>query len=158
MGTRFDNRGIKEIGLITSVQSSTQTGITPGPTLEFDPDNLEYPSLHTEKEFFDPRPIEDGSSFPDESINDERVILIPHYETPVMPDLTLEDRYSLINEHHIWTVGDRYWKLADKFYGSSDLWWLIAWYNQKPTDAHVKIGDSIAIPMPIDKVLGLFYG
>jgi hypothetical protein len=156
MGTRFDNRTTKEIGLITSVQSSTQTGVTPGPTFEFDPNNQEDPSLHTEKQFLDPN--EDGGPSIGEPIDDERIEWVPHYETPKFPDLTSEDRYSLINEHHIWTVGDRYWKLSTKFYGSSDLWWVIAWYNQKPTDAHVKIGDSIAIPMPIDKVLGLFYG
>jgi len=157
MGTRFDNRGIKEIGLVTSVQNSIQSGLSAGPVAEEDPANQVHGQVPAaEKEFLEP--IDYGLPYSDEPIDDERVEWVPHYETPEFPDLTLEDRYSLINEPHMWTVGDRYWKLADKFYGSSDLWWLIAWYNQKPTDAHVKIGDSIAIPMPIDKVLGLFYG
>jgi|TARA_R110000824_G_scaffold11740_2_gene51400 hypothetical protein len=151
MGTRFDNRAIKKIIKATSIQDPSNSGILPGPIESFDPDN--DGKLYVEKEFFDP-------SEPDNpvDVSDERVELVSHYDTPFFPEITLEDRYSLVNEQHTWNVGDRYWKLASKFYGSSDLWWVIAWYNQKPTDAHVKIGDTIAIPMPIDRVLGLFYG
>tara|TARA_R110002110_G_scaffold98645_3_gene252411 strand:- start:590 stop:1021 length:432 start_codon:yes stop_codon:yes gene_type:complete len=83
---------------------------------------------------------------------------IDQYETPVYRPITLEDRYALNNIHHIWTVGDHYWKLANDYYGDPGLWYLIAWYNQKPTEAHVKIGDSLAIPLPIQDVMRLFNG
>ena len=83
---------------------------------------------------------------------------IVQYETPVYRPITLEDRYALNNIHHIWTVGDHYWKLANDYYGDPGLWYLIAWYNQKPTEAHVKIGDSMAIPLPIQDVMRLFNG
>ena len=54
---------------------------------------------------------------------------------------------------HLWKVGDRYWKLANEFYGDSRLWWVIAWFNKKPTESHVKLGDIIQIPFPLDIVL-----
>jgi len=82
---------------------------------------------------------------------------VDHYRTPAFEQLTLANRYSVQNIHHIWSVGDRYWKLAEKHYANPGLWWVIAWYNQKPTDAHVKIGDSIAIPLPLNRALKLFY-
>ena len=66
---------------------------------------------------------------------------IEHYSTPSFPELSIEDRYSLQNVHHVWTVGDHYWKLSHEYYGSTSLWWLIAWYNNKPTEGHVKAGD-----------------
>jgi nucleoid-associated protein YgaU len=43
--------------------------------------------------------------------------------------------------------------LAHKHYGDANLWWIIAWYNKKPTEAHVKMGDIITIPLPLDKVI-----
>ena len=51
---------------------------------------------------------------------------------------------------HLWTLGDRYYKLADKYYGDSTMWWVIAWFNRAPTEAHLKIGDIIIIPTPLD--------
>ena len=80
-----------------------------------------------------------------------------HYETPEFKPLTIENRKFVKNILHVWKIGDRYWKLASDFYGDPSLWWVIAWYNQKPTDAHVKIGDSIGVPLPLDRVLTLFY-
>lgn len=54
---------------------------------------------------------------------------------------------------HLWKVGDRYWKLANEFYGDSRLWWVIAWFNKKPTESHVKLGDRIQIPLPLSTVM-----
>tara|TARA_R110002020_G_scaffold265148_2_gene479920 strand:- start:5330 stop:5668 length:339 start_codon:yes stop_codon:yes gene_type:complete len=93
------------------------------------------------EEIFEPRGIEEAE----------------HYATPEFKPLENQERYSLVNEHHLWKVGDHYWKLAHIYYGDSSMWWLIAWYNQKPTESHVKIGDSIAVPLPLSKALKLFY-
>ena len=81
---------------------------------------------------------------------------VQQYTTPSSSPITIEDRYSLINELHIWKIGDRLPQLASKYYGDPGLWWLISGYNQKPTEAHFKIGDTIAIPLPIDRALTLF--
>ena len=54
---------------------------------------------------------------------------------------------------HIWKTGDRYYKLAAAYYGRPQLWWVIALYNQKPTEGHLKIGDVIKIPTSLDLLL-----
>ena len=83
---------------------------------------------------------------------------VRQYVTPSFTPVTVANRYSLTNEPHVWKIGDRLPKLASKFYGDPGLWWLIGWYNQKPTEAHIMIGDVLAIPLPLDRALTLFYG
>lgn len=53
---------------------------------------------------------------------------------------------------HVWGVGDRLSKLAHEHYGDARLWWLLAWFNGKPTDFHCRIGDTIRIPFPPEEV------
>ena len=89
-----------------------------------------------------------------EEFREERLTKnIRHYETPEMPYLSVRHRLSVSRLPHIWRVGDRYWKLASKYYKNPSLWWLIAWFNQKPTEAHLSIGDTILIPKPLSKIL-----
>ena len=45
-----------------------------------------------------------------------------------------------------WKLSSRFYKLADEFYGDPTLWWVIAFFNRKPTDFHAKLGDTIFIP------------
>jgi len=78
---------------------------------------------------------------------------IIHYNTRPLSFPTMKERQSLQRTTHIWQWGDRYYKLAHKYYNSSNLWWIIAWYNEKPTEAHVSIGDIIYIPLPLEKVM-----
>jgi hypothetical protein len=54
---------------------------------------------------------------------------------------------------HAWVTGDKYYKLADKYYKDPNLWWVIAWFNQRPTESHLTVGDVIQIPLPLDLVL-----
>tara|TARA_B100000676_G_C17441380_1_gene514349 strand:- start:207 stop:548 length:342 start_codon:yes stop_codon:yes gene_type:complete len=56
---------------------------------------------------------------------------------------------------HVWKVGDRFYKLAHQYYGDSRLWWILAWFNQKPTDSHVKTGDVVTIPLPLSRALAV---
>jgi len=58
---------------------------------------------------------------------------------------------------HLWKAGDKYYKLAHAYYGDSRLWWVIAWFNKKPTEAHVKSGDVVNIPTPLETILS-YYG
>ena len=69
------------------------------------------------------------------------------------PDVEEVGRFN--NVMHIWSTGDRLYKLASKHYGEPDLWWIIAWYNGTPTEGHLKVGDAIYIPKPLDKVYSL---
>ena len=59
--------------------------------------------------------------------------------------------FNVIN--HIWTVGDRFYKLAAEYYDDPTMWWVIALYNQKPTEFHANLGDTIFIPVPLESVL-----
>ena len=67
--------------------------------------------------------------------------------------LTPKDVESLTVVDHIWKVGDRYHKLAYKYYGSNDLWFLLAWFNKKPTEHHIAEGNTIHIPLPLERAL-----
>jgi len=89
-----------------------------------------------------------------ESFIEERDLkVIRHYRTPIISNPTTKQRRQLRNTRVVWKQGDRFWKLSSQFYGSPDYWWVIAWYNQKPTEAHVRIGTTLVIPQPLDKVL-----
>ena len=78
---------------------------------------------------------------------------IRHYETPVMKNPSLADRMAVTSDSHLWKYGDRLYKLAYQYYGDARFWWVIAWYNLKPTDSHCRMGDIILIPQPLDRVL-----
>ena len=52
-----------------------------------------------------------------------------------------------------WTQGDTFWKLSDKIYGDPKYWYLIARFNNSPTEAHVSIGDTIKIPINLTTAL-----
>lgn len=54
---------------------------------------------------------------------------------------------------YIWSVGSSYYKLADLHYGDPNYWWVIAWFNKKPTESHISLGDVIRVPKPIGEVL-----
>jgi nucleoid-associated protein YgaU len=75
------------------------------------------------------------------------------YGTPKLAHITEKQVVSLQLVGHTWRSGDRYYRLAHRYYGDSELWWIIAWYNRKPTEAHLKVGETITIPLPLDKVL-----
>ena len=75
------------------------------------------------------------------------------YSTPILAHPTAQQITNLRLIGHTWTMGDRFYKLAHKHYGDSELWWIIAWYNRTPTEAHLKVGDPITIPLPLERIL-----
>jgi|TARA_R110002124_G_scaffold109573_14_gene262536 hypothetical protein len=80
------------------------------------------------------------------------VKVIEHYSSPTLKHPSVYDR-SLVNMiPHVWTTGDRYYKLASQYYGEASLWWIIAWYNTAPTEAHLSPGELIHIPTPLNRV------
>tara|TARA_Y100000310_G_scaffold98156_1_gene95849 strand:+ start:17903 stop:18241 length:339 start_codon:yes stop_codon:yes gene_type:complete len=90
----------------------------------------------------------------DEFFKDRGVRGVVQYRSPQLLHPTPEQIANLSIVGHIWTLGDRYWKLAFKHYGDAELWWVIAWFNQAPTEAHLDLGDVIEVPFPLDRVLG----
>ena len=92
-----------------------------------------------------------------EKIRDRDRSNISMYTTPSLGYPTEEEIGTLISETRVWAIGSSYSKLAYEFYGDPELWWIIGWFNKKPAEFMVKVGDIISIPMPLEKVLG-YYG
>lgn len=90
-----------------------------------------------------------------EFLLDRNVNFIRQYFSPNLRHPTDSEVLDLDIIGHEWRVGDRYYKLANEFYGDSKMWWVIAWFNQKPTESHVELGELIEIPLPLDKILAL---
>jgi nucleoid-associated protein YgaU len=88
-----------------------------------------------------------------EILEERDVKYISHYETPNFRYPTPKEIGDLVIQEHIWKKGDRYFKLAHEYYGEPKLWWVIAWYNKKPTESHANLGDIIYIPTPIGKIM-----
>jgi hypothetical protein len=84
------------------------------------------------------------------------VNLIRHFETPIINYPEVSEIATLNTIQHIWAVGDRFYKIAGTYYKNPKYWWVIAWYNQTPTEAHLKLGDLIYIPMPLERALNIF--
>ena len=80
---------------------------------------------------------------------------ITHYETPILYNPTVADRMQLRTTTYVWSTGDRYYRLADKYYGNPQLWWIIAWYNGRPTEGDVFPGDLLTIPLDAEEVLAM---
>ena len=79
--------------------------------------------------------------------------LINQFDTPKfrLPDRNDMNNFSSIK--HTWSMGDRYFKLANDYYSDPELWWVIALYNRKPTEFHLNLGDIVYIPTPLETVL-----
>jgi len=79
--------------------------------------------------------------------------IINQYDTPKFrfPDQIDMKNFSSIK--HVWSTGDRYFKLAGEYYSDPGLWWVIAFYNKKPTEFHIELGEVIYIPKPLETVL-----
>ena len=68
----------------------------------------------------------------------------------------LDKELPLQTIRHTWSLGDKYYKLSHQYYGKIDYWWVIAFWNQAPTEAHLTFGQIINIPMPLETVLLAF--
>ncbi len=89
----------------------------------------------------------------EETFRKRGIPLVRHYETPIMSHPTPQEHRQINSKSHVWRLGDRFFKLAHKYYGDSSLWWIIAWYNKTPTEGHVKLGDIINIPLNLENAL-----
>ena len=79
--------------------------------------------------------------------------VVEQYATPKMYHPTVKERSKIKTTQHIWKYGDRLYNLAFKFYGDQRFWWVIAWYNGYPTEAHIHKGALLYVPLNIAKAL-----
>lgn len=83
---------------------------------------------------------------------------LTHYGTPIMKNPSAIERAQIDTSGHIWKYGDRFYTLAQRYYNDTRFWWVIAWYNGYPTEADIKPGDFIDIPVNIQdglRILGV---
>ncbi len=67
------------------------------------------------------------------------------------PNDVINARLETVN--HTWKLGDHYYKLSHKYYGDPSYWWVIAFYNQTPTEHLLNYGDLIEIPVNLSSIL-----
>ena len=85
-----------------------------------------------------------------------RTNLIAHYATPNITYPDLEELRGLTILTHIWKVGDRFYKISDLYYDDPGYWWILAWFNQKPLETDIKLGEVLDIPLPLDNLMSHF--
>lgn len=83
---------------------------------------------------------------------------ITHYSTPNFKPLTNSQLNTLKVFEHVWSEGDKYHKLATQYYQDATYWWVIARFNNKPTEAHLTIGDIVYIPIPFERIVSYYRG
>ena len=76
------------------------------------------------------------------------------YDSPKISYPTPSEIRSLNNVLLVWGATDKLYNVANKYYGSPEYWWVIAWYNKKASEAEFKVGDQFYLPLPLDAVLG----
>jgi len=81
------------------------------------------------------------------------VNFINHFSFKKFKHLQSGDVPGLTYLQHIWTSSDRFYKLADKYYGDPLYWWLIAKFNNTPLETDITIGDTLYIPQPLERLL-----
>ncbi len=101
------------------------------------------------------RPFNNTQEIYEEFFEDRDVNYIKQYRTGKLHHPTVADRASLESIEHVWTLGDRMYKLAHRYYGDSRFWWVIAWYNGRPTEAHFNNGTLVYVPQPLNRVLAI---
>ena len=81
--------------------------------------------------------------------------ILSFHETPKMKNPSASQRATTKTSMHIWKYGDRFYKLANDYYGDVRFWWVIAWWNLRPTESHLKLGDGVRIPGPLEQVMSI---
>lgn len=67
-----------------------------------------------------------------------------YYENYVFSRDFIFQEYGV--KEHVWSHGDKLYKLAYRYFGDRNLFWIIGLFNNKPTDSHYSYGDVVYIP------------
>jgi|TARA_X000001036_G_C20207314_1_gene614196 hypothetical protein len=100
--------------------------------------------------------INDSQDYKDKFFTNRDLQQLKQYASARFKYPSVDDMATFTSTPIIWSSNSRLYKLASEFYGYPSLWWVIAWYNKKPTEAHFKIGDVIYIPAPLELVMDYF--
>jgi len=92
----------------------------------------------------------------DKTFEDRGIKQVSQYPTPKLKPLTPVQRSKIPTVDHVWTLGDKYYKLSQKYYGSPNYWWIIAQFNFAPTEAHLFQGRVLKIPVPLENIMRFY--
>lgn len=92
----------------------------------------------------------------EEVLEDRGVKFINQYRSAQFKRLSSVQKSSISEKEYSWQVGDRLEKISSREYNSPQYWWIIARYNNKPTDAHFERGDIVKIPHPLSLILSYY--
>ena len=98
----------------------------------------------------------DDINYRDTFFRDRDVTKINQYETARHVYPTLDQLQDIEVSTFRWKINSNLYKVAYEYYGRPELWWVIAWFNRKPTDSHFSQGDIVNVPGPLNFVLSLF--
>ena len=90
------------------------------------------------------------------TFRDRGIRQVEQYATPVLEYPNSNQLRGITVIDHIWVRGDHYYKLADFYYGDPTYWWVIAQFNQKPTQDQLTFGDIVMIPTPLETILTIY--
>lgn len=82
----------------------------------------------------------------DELFEKRGVRSIEQYTTPKFRNPTKEELNRIDYEIHFWVTGNRFFKLAQKYYNDHRYWYIIARFNNIPNEGQLKEGQKIKIP------------
>lgn len=92
----------------------------------------------------------------DELFENRGVKSIEQHTTPRLSDPTQEQLDEIPYEIHYWVPGQRFFKLAQQYYGDHRYWYIIARFNNKPTEAQITEGEKIKIPTNLQVAVEVF--
>lgn len=87
----------------------------------------------------------------EEFLNDRNLESIVIFENYIFNISGNKEDFQYIE--HVWSRGDRLYKLSQKYYGNINFFWVISLFNKKPTDADYKYGDIVYIPVNLSDFL-----
>jgi hypothetical protein len=82
------------------------------------------------------------------------VPFIKQYITQKLTYPTAEEMADIQEIGVVWGVGDHLWKLAQKYYGDPELWYIIAFWN-RTHEFNIVVGQTVYIPTPLSRVLSI---
>ena len=88
-----------------------------------------------------------------EILENRGVSSINHFSLEKLKILRMKDVRKISIVNHTWQFSDRYHKLAAEHYNDPTYWWIIAYYNNKPLESDIEVGEVIQIPVPLEFIL-----
>ena len=97
--------------------------------------------------------INDDKNYQKEFFDKRDLKQMPQFQTGRFRVLSPSQRAELTVNTITWGATSSLTKLAFETYGSPEYWWVISLYNKKPLESDFKLGDTVYIPTPLEKVL-----